>query len=89
MTRQPVPLESLLAIRHRLFAELPSRLSGNQRAFLMGLVEAKPDWSLMSCGHLAEMPAVRWKLANLERLRSVNPAKFAQQSRELEERFGL
>jgi hypothetical protein len=89
MTRQPVSLESLLAVRHRLFAELPSRLSDNQRSFLMGLVEAKPDWSLMSCGHLSGMPAVRWKLANLERLRSANPAKFAQQSRELGKRFGL
>lgn len=89
MTRQPVPFETLLAIRHRLFAELPARLSDNQRSFLMGLVEAKPDWSLMSCGHLSGMPAVRWKLANLERLRSTNPAKFAQQSHELEKRFGL
>ena len=89
MTRRPVPLESLLAIRRRLFTELPTKLSDDQRSFLMGLVEAKPDWSLMSCGHLSGMPAVRWKLANLERLRSANPTKFAQQSRELGKRFGL
>lgn len=89
MTRQPVPLESLLATRCRLFAELPSRLSDNQRSFLMGLVAAKPDWSLMSCEHLAGMPAVRWKLANLTRLSRANPAKFVQQSCELAQRFGL
>ncbi|MBP7948914.1 MAG: nucleotidyl transferase AbiEii/AbiGii toxin family protein [Verrucomicrobiales bacterium] len=88
MTRQPVPLERLQAVRRQLFTELPSRLSDKQRSFLTGLVEAKPDWSLMSCAHLAEMPAVRWKLANLERLSRANPAKFAQQSGELRERFG-
>jgi hypothetical protein len=89
MTREPVFLESLLEIRRRLFAELPSRLNGNQRSFLMSLAEAQPDWSLMSCPHLAEMPALRWKLSNLERLRSSNSTKFARQSSELKKRFGI
>lgn len=87
MTRDPVPLEILLETRGRLFAELPARLSGNHRSFLMSLAEAEPDWSLMSCPHLAEMPALRWKLANLERLKSGNSSKFAQQSSELKKRF--
>jgi hypothetical protein len=54
----------------------------------MSLAEAQPDWSLMSCPHLAEMPALRWKLSNLEHLRSSNSNKFAQQSSELKKRFG-
>lgn len=88
MTKVPVPLEILLKTRRRLFAEIPSMLSGDQRSFLMSLAEAQPDWSLMSCPHLAEMPALRWKLSNLERLRSSNSTKFAQQSSELIKRFG-
>ena len=87
MTKEPVSFESLLETRRRLFAELPSRLNGNQRSFLMGLAEGQPDWSLMPCPHLAEMPALRWKLANLERLKESNSAKFAQQSSELKKRF--
>jgi hypothetical protein len=89
MTEEPVPLEILLETRRRLFAEIPSMLSGNQRSFLMSLAEAQPDWSLMSCPHLAEMPALRWKLSNLEHLRSSNSTKFAQQSSELKKRFGV
>jgi hypothetical protein len=89
MTEEPVPLEILLETRRRLFAEIPSMLSGNQRSFLMSLAEAQPDWSLMSCPHLAEMPALRWKLSNLEHLRSRNSTKFAQQSSELKKRFGV
>jgi len=89
MTKDPVPLESLLKTRRRLFAEIPSMLSGNHRSFLMSLTEAQPDWSLMSCPHLAEMPALRWKLSNLEHLRSSNSTKFAQQSSELKKRFGV
>jgi predicted nucleotidyltransferase component of viral defense system len=89
MTRESVPLETLLETRRRLFAELPSRLSDNQRSFLMSLAEAQPDCSLMSCSHLAEMPAFRWKVVNLERLKSSNSTKFAQQSSELKKRFGV
>lgn len=88
MTRELVSLASLLETRRKLFAELPFRLNGDQRSFLMSLAEAQPDWPLMSCPHLAEMPALRWKLANLERLRSSNSAKFRQQSSELKKRFG-
>ena len=53
------------------------------RAFLLGLVKCEPDWSLMSCPHLRDMPAIRWKLTNLERLRGTNAAKFSQQQDEL------
>ena len=84
-----MPLEILVETRRRIFAEIPTRMSGNHRSFLMSLVEAQPDWSLMSCPHLAEMPALRWKLSNLERLRSSNSTKFAQQSSELKKRFGV
>ena len=89
MTKTSVTLEILLETRKRLFAEIPTRLSGNHRSFLMSPAEAQPDWSLMSCPHLAEMPALRWKLSNLERLRSSNPTKFAQQSSELKKLFGI
>jgi len=89
LARDPVGLDALLAVRRRLFAELPSRLSDNQRSFLMGLVRAEPDWSLMSCPHLSRLPALRWKVANLQRLRTANPARFRQQSAELGERLGI
>ena len=89
MTKNPVPLEILLETRRRLFADIPARMSGNHRSFLMSLAKAQPDWSLMSCPHLAEMPALRWKLSNLERLKSSNSTKFSQQFNELKKRFGI
>lgn len=41
----------------------------------------------MACPHLAEMPAIRWKLENLARLKKLNQAKFQLQSEELRRRF--
>jgi hypothetical protein len=61
--------------------------NGTPHRYLTGLVEGHPDWSLMSCEHLAAMPAIRWKVAKLERLGRTNPDKFALQAEELKRRF--
>lgn len=87
MPREPVALDDLLATRERLFVDLPAALTEGQRKFLLGLVGCEPAWPLLSCPHLRDMPAIRWKLANLERLRETNPAKFADQHRELRSRL--
>ena len=89
MAREPADLDDLLNARRELFARLPAALEDRHRNFLVGLVEGAPDWSLIRFGHLREMPAIRWKLANLERLRRTNPGKFASQSSELKRRFGF
>jgi hypothetical protein len=74
-------------VRQRLFTELPAALTDAQRAFLLGLVKGEPDWSLVRCEHLRDMPAIRWKLENLSRLEQSNPEKFALQASELEARL--
>jgi hypothetical protein len=51
------------------------------------LVQGKPDWSLMACPHLRELPAIQWKLQNLAKLKKSNATKFAAQSDELLARF--
>jgi len=84
MTRTPVTLDDLLEVRRRLFAELPAALTDAQRSFLLGLVRGEPDWGLMSCAHLRDMPAIRWKVENLARLARTNPEKFALQAAALE-----
>lgn len=87
MTLEPVELTRLVEIRERLFEELPRALSVAHRSFLMSLVAAEPDWGLMAFAHLHEMPAIRWKLQNLKRLRSSNPVKFKEQSDQLRAAF--
>jgi predicted nucleotidyltransferase component of viral defense system len=88
MSREPLTFDELLAVREKLFADLPLALTNNHRLFLLGLVSGEPDWSLMSCPHLSEMPAIRWKLENLTKLKKSNPHKFAKQYGELRARFG-
>jgi hypothetical protein len=89
MTREPIRLNDLLAARQRLFAELPNLLTPQQRQFLIGLVSGQPDWTLVGCPHLQELPAIRWKMQNLSRLSKTNREKFARQAAELCQRLKI
>ncbi|MCG5259486.1 nucleotidyl transferase AbiEii/AbiGii toxin family protein [Cupriavidus gilardii] len=79
MTEVECSLKTLLDTRIRLKEELPRRLSERHKRFLSGLSRGKPDWSLLQCAHVAELPALRWKLGNLETFRQRRPAEFARQ----------
>jgi hypothetical protein len=87
MTSEPVNLDDLLNTQKRLMTELPQALTPSHRNFLLSLVEAQPDWSLLPFTHLQNMPAIKWKLQNLNNLKSKNPTKFRLQHEELELRF--
>jgi len=87
MTSDPISLIELNLTQKRLMAELPQALTREHRDFLLSLVQATPDWSLMPFNHLHQMPAIKWKLMNLVKLKKSNPNKFAQQHEMLSARF--
>ncbi|HYG34349.1 MAG TPA: nucleotidyl transferase AbiEii/AbiGii toxin family protein [Clostridia bacterium] len=87
MTREPVSLTELVATRKRLREELTSKLTKAQRRFLLSVAEAEPEWNLIGFSHLSELPAVRWKMQNLDKLKKTNPRKFRQQADELRSRL--
>ena len=88
MTEVACSLDTLLAARAQMRQELPRRLTAGHKQFLSGLVRAEPDWSVVQCPHAAELPALRWKLANLEAFRKRRPADFAAQVNALDEGLG-
>jgi predicted nucleotidyltransferase component of viral defense system len=88
LTTEPVHLTTLDAARERLVRELPQRLTADQRALLVGLARAEPDWSLLACRHAKDLPAIRWRLQNLEQFRAKRPAEFERQAKEIEDRLG-
>lgn len=87
MEREPVSLKVLEDARVRLRRELAVALTADHKRFLVGLVAGEPPWEAMQCRHLAELPAIQWKLQNLARLKRTNAAKFQAQADELKRRF--
>ena len=88
MTTHPVSLAELQEARSNLRSALLTNLQERHKEFLLGLVRLEPDWSLMPFPHLRELPALKWKILNLEKLRRTNPKKFELQSTELARHFG-
>jgi hypothetical protein len=76
MATVPVTLEQMLETRSLLRAEILRRLSDRQKGFLVSLLRAEPDWSLLACPHASELPGLKWKLENLLKFREQKPDAF-------------
>ena len=87
MTREEVSLDALLAAQARLIADLPRELTERQRSFLLSLVRAEPDWTLSPFPDLQELPALKWKLLNLAKLKKSDATRFRAQADELARRM--
>lgn len=88
MTTEKVTLEKLEETRERLFRELPSSLDAAERSFLLSLKRLKPDWDILGIPGIEKLPAIRWKLLNLEKL-AKNHNKYQKMLDALEERLAL
>jgi len=88
MTMGEVSLETLLETRATLKAELPNALTREHKDFLLSLVRAAPEWDLMPFPVLQNLPALKWKLLNLEKLKASKPKMFDRQYALLAERLG-
>lgn len=87
MTRVTATRETVVEAGRRLYEHIGLRLTGSVAAFLVSLHEAEPDFGLIGLPEAAELPAVRWKLVNLERLKRANPEKHLAQRDALERLF--
>jgi predicted nucleotidyltransferase component of viral defense system len=76
MTVDGTSLDTLLSTREQLVAEIRSLLDENSKLFLTSFHMLRPDWELTGSSTIRELPAIRWKLMNLERLQIENPEKY-------------
>jgi len=68
MTAEPVTLEALESVREDMIAALHRRLGEREKEFLLSFKRTQPRWELLDVAHARNLPAVRWKLHNLERM---------------------
>ena len=55
--------------------------------FLLSLHDCEPDFDVVGLLPAANLPAVRWKLLNLQKLKDQNPRKHEQQRDEIKGLF--
>ncbi|WP_245293024.1 MULTISPECIES: hypothetical protein [Rhizobium] len=87
MTVEKVSLDELLDVRERFLSDIQARLDDKGRTFLLSLHDGEPDFEVIGLPHALALPAVRWKILNLQKLRNDNPPKHAEQREEIERLF--
>ena len=68
MTEVPVTVDDLVEAREQLLAEIVGNMPRAHKDLLMSFEAGKPDWSLIDVPQAAELPAVRWRQENLDKL---------------------
>jgi len=76
--------EDFEATREKTIHTVMSSLSEKDRAFLLSFKRGDPDWDLFPVAGLRDLPAVRWKLLNINNLKESNPGKHNELIQKLE-----
>ena len=70
MAIHEVDIEVLEATLPRLVNTIMDHLTEEDRAFLLSFKKGTPNWEHLGIPHIKQLPSVRWKLKNLERMSS-------------------
>jgi hypothetical protein len=68
MPAEPVSLDTLERARSDLIAGVRALLGEREKEFLLSFKRGEPRWELLGVAHAPDLPAVRWKLHNLDRM---------------------
>jgi predicted nucleotidyltransferase component of viral defense system len=78
MTEQPVSRDELIAAREALIAEIVGKMPEPDRRFLISFERGAPDWTILSVPGAAELPAVKWRQQNLDKLPKERRAELVE-----------
>ena len=68
MAFEKVTLRELELVRERLVQQILKDMTPHEKQFLSSFHAGNPDWALLGLGDLGYLPALQWKLFNLEKM---------------------
>lgn len=69
MAEMVVSQVELEQVRVRLIRQLNDSLTGDEKAFLLSFKRCEPNWELLGLMGIEGLPAVKWKMLNLQRMK--------------------
>ena len=69
MIDEPVELDDLLNTRTILISKIRNELTEDERKFILSVKNKKPAWELLGIKGIEDMPAIKWKLMNINRMK--------------------
>jgi hypothetical protein len=76
MTDSSFNYEEYQAIRDELIIKVNESLTQEDKEFLLAFSKGDPDWSKVD---YSKLPAVKWKLLNINKLKIIDPQKYSEQ----------
>lgn len=83
MASIPVKYEDLVKTRKNLISILQNKITENERRFLVSFKEGEPNWGLIGLKGIERLPAVKWKLQNIQILKTENKSKHKKEVEKL------
>lgn len=82
MTLVEIKLEELVRVREQLIKQINESLTNIERRFLLSFKKMEPEWNLLELDDIENLPAVKWKLLNLEKMDKKKHKKAVQKLNE-------
>jgi predicted nucleotidyltransferase component of viral defense system len=89
MTDVPFTYENYESTREQLIKFVNEMLNEEDKSFLISFEEGSPQWESSAYNDFMEFPSVQWKLQNVNKLKTQNPAKHRQEVNRLKDYFGI
>ena len=86
MTMEEVGYDELVAVRERLIETIKKTMTENEKRFLLSVKQGEPDWELLPVSGIDQLPAIQWKLINIQKMKE---EKHTQSLEKLQEVLGL
>jgi predicted nucleotidyltransferase component of viral defense system len=84
MTLEPFRYKDFEATRICLIDQIKKSLTDSDKNFLLSFKNGQPEWGLFNADKLRDMPAIKWKLLNIRKLKQTNAQKHADSLKALE-----
>ncbi len=89
MTFEPFTYDDYESTRKTLVDSIQQRLTDNDKKFLLSFETGVPEWDLFPYALIKELPAVKWKLQNIQKLGEINLKKHEIMITNLRNTLGL
>ena len=81
MTSDSIKLTNLIAIRFELIKRVNALLNERDKKFLIDFKEGHPDWSYFIAPHIKNLPAIKWKMHNLNQIDELDRLRMVDRLR--------
>lgn len=78
MTAEEVEHDELIAVRETLIETIRKTMTENEKRFLLSIKQGNPAWDLMPVAGIDQLPAIQWKLVNIQRMKQEKQAESLQ-----------